>query len=391
MRIQKPLNIKKQKLILLLIVFFNFFNISIKSQTAEENTLAGIDLIYHLKFDSAESKFREIINSDRRNPAGYFFLAMIDWWKINLNKENESLDEIFFGKVDKVIEVADNLLDNNENDDNAMFYKGGALGYRGLVKGLRESWLKAAEDGREAINLLQRANEINMNNKDVLFGVGLYNYFAEYIPETYPVVKPLMLIFPKGDKVKGLSQIKETLNGSKYAKTEAKYVLAYLNVIYEKNYIEAETYSKSLTEEFPENPVFQKYLGNSYVGQGKWTEALSVWKSIIEKTDSSKPGYSSVFLKRESNYYTALCFLKLNRIIEAEPFVEKALEITQKIDTENDDAYTSYIYLISGMLNDVKGNKSTAVNFYDKVLSMKNYQNSHQEAERFKKDGYKQF
>ncbi|MBK8382050.1 MAG: tetratricopeptide repeat protein [Ignavibacteria bacterium] len=116
-----------------------------------------------------------------------------------------------------------------------------------------------------------------------------------------------------------------------------------------------------------------------------------MWKSIIEKTDSSKPGYSSVFLKRESNYYTALCFLKLNRIIEAEPYVEKALEITQKIDTENDDAYTSYIYLISGMLNDVKGNKSTAVNFYDKVLSMKNYQNSHQEAERFKKDGYKQF
>ncbi|MBS1552508.1 MAG: hypothetical protein JST15_10635 [Bacteroidetes bacterium] len=379
------------KIILISLFFLIFLSSPVKSQTTEENTIAGIDLIYHLKFDSAESKFRDIIKADSRNPAGYFFLAMIDWWKININKENQSLDDVFFGKVEKVIEVADERLDKNENDDNAMFYKGGALGYRGLVKGLRESWLKAAEDGREAINLLQKANEINMNNKDVLFGVGLYNYFAEYIPETYPVVKPLMIIFPKGDKVKGLSQIKETLNGSKYAKTEAKYVLAYLNVIYEKNYYEAELYAKSLTEEFPENPVFEKYLGNSYVGQGKWNEALSVWKSVIEKIDSNKTGYGSVFLKRESNYYTALCYLKLNSILEAEPYIEKALDITQKIDKENNDAYTSYIYLICGMLNDVKGNKSTAGVFYDKVLSMKNYQNSHQEAERFKKDGYKQF
>ncbi len=45
-----------------------------------------------------------------------------------------------------------------------MFYKGGALGYRGLVRSLRESWLKAAEDGREALNLLQKAYDINKNN-----------------------------------------------------------------------------------------------------------------------------------------------------------------------------------------------------------------------------------
>lgn len=378
----------KIKIVILILSIF-IFNNSSKSQTNDEKIKSGIDYIYHLKFDSAEIKFREIISSDSRNPAGYFFLAMVDWWKININRETDSRDEVFFGKVDKVLEVADEVLDKNEYDDNAMFYKGGALGYRGLVKGLRESWLKAAEDGKEALNLLQKAHEINSNNKDVLFGVGLYNYFAEYIPESYPVVKPLMLIFPKGDRIKGLSQIKETSAGAKFAKTEAKYVLAYLNVVYEKNYAEAEVYSRSLNEEFPENPVFEKYLGNSYVGQGKWEEALSVWKSVTEKTDSNRNGYTSSFLKRESNYYTALCFLKMNRILEAEPFIQKALEITEIIDKENEDAYTSYIYLICGMLNDVKGNRSTSGIFYNKVLSMKNYQNSHQEAERFIKEGYK--
>ncbi|MDQ3021533.1 MAG: hypothetical protein M3R36_13330 [Bacteroidota bacterium] len=378
------------KIFLSLNIFFLLITGNVFSQNIDARIQKGIDYIYHLKFDSAQTEFREVINLEPQNPVGYFFDAAVDWWKINLNKENDSLDEKFFEKVEKVIEVADSRLEKNERDDNAMFYKGGALGYRGLVNSFRESWLKAAEDGREALNLLQNAYEINNNNKDVLFGIGLYNYFAEYVPEAYPVVKPLMLIFPKGDKIKGISQIKETSQNSRYAKNEAKYVLAYLNLIYEKNFTDAEMYSKMLTEEFPENPVFEKYLYNSYIGQGKWNEAIDGWKKVITKIDSNQFGYNYRNLQREANYYIALSLTKLNRILEAEPYIQKAEEITKEMDKENEAAYTAFIYLITGMLNDVKDNKSTANLYYDKVLSMKNFQNSHFEAERFKKIGYKQ-
>lgn len=359
------------------------------SQSNEENILKGIDHIYSIEFDSAEIIFNEIIREDPKNPAGYFFAAMVDWWKINLNKENDSLDEIFFNKINKVIDVADMKLDINEYDDAAMFYKGGALGYSGLVRSLRESWLKAAENGKEALNLLQKAYEVNRNNKDVIFGIGMYNYFAEYVPDAYPVVKPLMLIFPKGDKIKGLAQIKESSVESRYTKTEAKYVLAYLNLVYEKNYAEAEIYSGILNKEYPENPIFEKYLFNSYIGLGKWDLALNGWKQIIEKIDSGRAGYDNRYLKREANYYTALSLSKLNRLNEAEPYIKAAEDMTKILDKENETAYSAFIYLLSGMYNDVKGNKSTADLYYDKVLSMKNFQNSHSEAERFKKEGYR--
>ena len=371
-------------------IFVLLLKIPVYCQTEEENLKSGINMIYHLKFDSAEIKFDEIIKNDRNNPAGYFFKAMIDWWKINLDKENDSLDEKFLKDIEKSVEISDRKIDENERDDNALFYKGGALGYRGLVMSLRESWLKAAEDGREALNLLQKAHEINSKNKDVVFGVGLYNYFADYIPETYPVVKPLMLIFPKGDKLKGLTQIKETASDAKYARTEARFVLAYLYLIYEKNYAEAELYAKPLSDEYPENPVFEKYYCNSLIGQGKLGDALTGWRNVLEKIDSNKYGYSSMRLNREANYYTALCLLKLGRIQESEPYILNAEELTKIIDKENDDAYSAFIYLLMGMLNDSKGNKSSADFYYDKVLSMKNFQNSHQEAERFKKDGFRQ-
>lgn len=365
------------------------FTCSALAQTADEKIQKGINFIYHIQFDSAETIFKEIIDADKNNPAGYFFIAMVDWWRININRENDSLDEKFLKEVDKAIEVADERLDRNEFDDNAMFYKGGALGYRGLLRSLRESWLKAAEDGREALNLLQKANEVNKNNKDVLFGVGLYNYFADYIPETYPVVKPLMLIFPKGDKLKGLSQIKETSLEAKFAKTEARYVLAFLNNVYEKNYTESEIYAGSLHEEFPENPLFEKYLYNSYIGLGKWGDALTGWLGVLNKIDSGKTGYTSRTIKREANYYTALCYSRLGRILEAEKYIQKAEEVTKEMDKDNEHSFTAYIYLINGMLNDAKGNKSTAVLYYDKVLSMKNFQDSHKEAERLKREGYR--
>ncbi|MFZ1321379.1 MAG: hypothetical protein WAT71_07470 [Ignavibacteria bacterium] len=386
--LKKCFNIKITFLSILLITVF--FQIS-PAQSNEEKILRGIDHVYHLRFDSAEVEFNQVIVNDPSSPAGYFFLTMVDWWKINVDRENEFLDDEFEKRVDKVIEVCDIKLDKNENDDMAMFYKGGALGYRGLVNSIRESWLKAAEDGKEALNLLQKAHELNKNNKEVIFGVGLYNYFADYIPERYPVVKPLMIIFPKGDKLKGLAQIKETSENSVYAKTEAKFVLAYLNLIYEKNYLETELYSMKLHEEYPENPTFEKYLFNSYAGLGKWNEALSGWKEVTEKCDSGIKGYNGKYLKRESNYYTALSYAKLNRLLESEKYINTAEEITKEIDKENEHAFTAFIYLLQGMLNDIKGNRSTAILYYDKVLNMKDFQDSHKQAEKLKQESFKQF
>ena len=343
--------------------------------------------VYHLKFDSAEMQFNKVKSMEPRNPAGYFFDALVEWWKINLDKTDESRDEEFYERIEKVVDVADEILDENEYDVNALFYKGGALGYRGLVRSLRDSWLKAAEDGKEALNLLKIASDLNPANKDALLGIGIYNYFAEYVPERYPIVKPLMIIFPKGDKIKGLFQIKEAASNSKFGKYEARFILAFLYLKYEKNFYESESYSRNLFQEFPENPVFEKYLYNSYVGLGKWYEAINGWEFVLQKYLNGQPGYNNLSLQREANYYIALSFSKLGRILEAEKHLLKSEEITKIIDKE-DTAFGAFTYLLLGMLNDAKGNKDLAYEYYDKVISMKNFQNSRADAENLKKTGY---
>lgn len=348
----------------------------------------GINYIYRVKFDSAQIHFSEFTKQNPDAPEGYFFQAMLEWWKINLDKNNESNDENFSNKVNKVLEVCDKILEKDNNDFRATFYKGGALGYRGLLKSIRESWLRAAEDGREALNLLDKAAELQPNNKDALLGIGIYNYFAEYVPERYPVIKPLMLLFPKGDKVKGLLQIKEVATNSRFAKTEANYILAYLYINYEKNYLEAEAYSKKLFTEFPENAVFERFLYTSYIGLSKLIDAIDSWKKVLEKGASKQLGYDNKHILREANYYISVALFNMKRISEAEIYLKDCEKFNSEIDRNNESSFTANTFLLLGVFYDANGNRDKAKEYYDKVLSMKDF-NTHRQADLYKKNGYK--
>ena len=73
--LKKCFNIKITFLSILLITVF--FQIS-PAQSNEEKILRGIDHVYHLRFDSAEVEFNQVIVNDPSSPAGYFFLRLVE-------------------------------------------------------------------------------------------------------------------------------------------------------------------------------------------------------------------------------------------------------------------------------------------------------------------------
>ena len=129
-------------------------------------------------------------------------------------------------------------------DVDALFFKGGSIGFRGRLRAFRESWLKAADDGREALPIVEEAASLDPNNMDVQLGFGIYNYYAAVIPNENPLIKPLMIFFPDGDKEKGIQQLKNTAFNGKFAKYEARYFLMTLYYRYENNALIADDYSK---------------------------------------------------------------------------------------------------------------------------------------------------
>jgi len=312
---------------------------------------------------------------------------MTAWWAINIERDNDALYDEFYKKVEKVEEICDKILDDNEDNADALFYKGGAVGYRGLVYSLKDSWLKAAQDGKTALNLLDKANEINPNNPDVKFGLGIYNYFAEFVPDKYPVIKPLMIIFPKGDKLKGLAQIKDIANNSRYAKTEAKFILAYLYSIYEKNYAESQFYSQELVITYPYNAFFRQLLCRSFIGLSNWQGAIDGWGKVAQLCDSNLFGFNEK-LRREAAYYIGVSYLGQRNLPEAEKNLLKAEDLSRKLDKEPTEiAVDGWLKL--GMTYDLLGDNGKADIYYDKVQNQPVFAGLREQAERFKRERYR--
>ena len=120
------------------------------------------------------------------------------------------------------------------------------MDFRGRLRAFRESWLKAADDGREALPLVTRAGKLDPKKVDVQLGYGIYNYYAAVLPEKYTMLKAVMLFFPSGDKEKGIKQLEYVSRDGQYAKYEAHYFLMGIYYHYENNPSMAQKYAEML-------------------------------------------------------------------------------------------------------------------------------------------------
>jgi tetratricopeptide (TPR) repeat protein len=381
-----------KRLIIILIFFWagQLNNCSaqwIQDSTTDIHIKRGILFVYNLSFDSARTEFLSVTKSYPEHPAGHFFLAMVEWWRIATNLDNKSNDNKFIGLLDKVIDICDERLDKNENDITGLFFKGGALGFQGRLYGIREDWLKAANCGREALPVVMKAYELAPNNNDVLLGIGIYNYYASVIPDTYPWVKPLMFFLPKGDKIKGIEQLRSASAKARYANIEATYFLMQVLHNFEKQFPEASKIAIELHNQFPNNVLFHKYLGRTYSNLNNWNEVIKIYNDILERNSAKMLGYD-VNSEREANFFLGTAMLETAKYDSALTFFYRADELCRKLDTKETSGTMVFTNLRIGMIYDIQGKRNLAIMQYRKVLDMKEHNDSYKLAEQYIKTPY---
>lgn len=343
---------------------------------------AGVNQIYGIEFDKAENTFDLVVKEYSTHPSGKFFKSMITWWRILLDIDNESMDEHFFNQLEECIDLCDNILDKNKKNIDALFFKGGSLGFRGRLLAIREKWLKAALDGKEGLDIVYKAYEANPKNIDIQLGFGIYHYYADVIPQRYPAVKPLLLFFPKGDKAKGIKELENVAINGRYARLESRYFLQTLNFQFEDNSYESRKWGKYLLMDFPNNPSFQRYYGLTFVKDNNYSEAAIHFKDILGKCEMNYPGYNKRF-KREASYYIAMDYKQKNSIDTALVYFKDCEKLSREIDKKGASGFLINTLLFSGQLNDLLGNRNNALMFYKEVLKYNDRNNSHTFAKRY--------
>jgi tetratricopeptide (TPR) repeat protein len=364
---------------LLLSIPFPVFSQWVPDPEVDERIQRGIDLIYNLEFGKADQEFDAVIGLRPSHPVGYFFRAMTQWWRILGNFSDESHDERFYEQLEVIIEMCNERLEKNANDVTALFFKGGAVGFRGRLRANRGKWLAAAKDGIVALPIVRRAHELEPNNYDVLLGIGIYNYYADVIPNDYPAVKPFMLLFPKGDRKKGIEQLLLSAQHSKYARTESMYFLLQCYFVYEKNFFQALNLAQSLHARYPRNPLFHRYLGRCYVSVGDWPKAVRIFEEVEQRYTTKQPGYDS-HDAREAYYYIAKFQFTTAAYELAYKNFLRCDELSREVDKDGPSGFMSMANLHLGMIYDLQKKRQLAIRQYRKVLGMKEYENSHSQA-----------
>jgi len=369
--------------VIFLLLFFYQIGLNAQGSKFDSVVVTGIEQIYSIEFEKAEKTFRGLISDYPKHPAGRFFLAMIDWWKIRLNSGNEEYDDIFYQKLEDVIYFCEEILDDNPENVDALFFLGGSIGFRGRLRIMRESWLKAADDGREALPIVEEAALLDPDNLDVQLGFGIYNYYAEVIPDEYPLVKPLMLFFPSGDKKLGIKQLKSTAMNGLYAKHEARYFLMTLYYNFEKDWESAQHYSEMLTSSFPNNPVFERWRGRIAVKKGDWITADSIFKKVLVKAKNNLTGYNKLKVKREAAYYVANNYKITEQLDSALVYFNRCIIYSNRIPSEEESGFLINSTLYIGAIKDMNRQYDEAIKYYNEVLEMREFGNSHSLAQSY--------
>jgi len=374
-----------RKLILALVIFCT--SVSTAQNRYDSLVTAGIKYIYNIKFPQAESTFKQVIKEYPKHPAGYFFDAMTVWWKILLNIENEKYDDEFIDKLDYTIDFCDKILEKDPNNADAIFFKGGALGFRGRLYAVRESWLKAALDGKDALPLVKKAYLANPKNIDVQLGFGIYNYLAEVVPANYPFIKPLIAFLPKGNKKKGIDQLNYAATKGKYAKYESIYFLSTIYYTFEHDYTKSMDWVNLLRNEFPDNPRFHILEGRIWVKKNNYAATTNVFIDVLHKHFAGFVGYNEK-TKREAFYYIGMNFKNNGIYDSAKVYFENCEQLSKKLDKSGDSGFRINSALFLGNIYDLLGSREKAKKKYNDVLDLDEFGQSHELAERYLKKAY---
>lgn len=138
--------------------------------------LKGIDYVHQDRYDEALALFQKVQTDLPNHPAGFFFYgAALEW--ISLDYRNYEQGSIFFANMNKVVALAQTMIQKQPNNAWAYFYLGAGYGFMGLTSIKYGNWIKAFFDGMAGYKHMIKALELKPDLYDVYFGLGQFHYW----------------------------------------------------------------------------------------------------------------------------------------------------------------------------------------------------------------------
>ena len=325
----------------------------------------AVNDMYNFKFDRAERQFRWIKQAHPTHPLPYFLLGLSQWWKIVPNIYETRYDESLLAYMDTATYYAERMLDKNEQDPESAFFLSAAYAFKGRLYAERRDWRKAAGAGKTSLKYLEICKGKEDFSPELLFGDGLYNYYAEWISENYAILRPVLMFFPDGNKELGIQQLKTVANNAFYTRTEAQYFLMRILTEEREDPREAFRISEYLYQTFPDNAYFHRYYARQLYSRGRHREAEAQALAIIDRIDSGMIGYEATS-GRYAGFFLGEIYKMRGELDEAKIYYQRAVDFAREVDAD-ESGYYHYSLLNLGEIAEKQGENKKARDYYKLV------------------------
>lgn len=240
-----------------------------RERVASAEIASGQELIYRGRFGAAGLFFSRLSERYPKEPVGPALAASALIW------EGEALEneELQADSVDALLAEAAARAERGvaeASTDSArvaqLFWLGTALGYRARQAELRGHYWRASRDAKAMRSALERALALDSTCVDCLLGLAVYDYGLARVGALARLVARIIGL-GGGDAERALERLRRVSREGTVTRLEARWL--YANALLRESRSDAALREEArrmvgdLAAQFPENPVFRRFLDST--------------------------------------------------------------------------------------------------------------------------------
>jgi tetratricopeptide (TPR) repeat protein len=347
----------------------------------------GVEKLYNLYFDEAESDFKNLTKEYPDDPLYWNSLASTIWLKMlysqqKLNIESFSLKDTFgtseskddvvaaeekrlTDTIDTAIAKAEALLKKNPKDTHALYAEGASWASLATFNAtVKRSYLTARSQAAKARDFHKKVLSIDPAYHDAEMSIGAYNYVMGILPFGFRMLLGIVGISGDGKDL-GIQQIENTAKMGNQGATDAKMMLL---IVYnrEGRHDDALKLVDELHAKYPRNFLFEMSRAQILRKMGKFDRANETYMTILRKVNSKTDGYERL---RTSKVYYDLAKSQTEQSDFDAVFATFSKVVDPKSDATGNERADAHIWM--GMILDSQSKRAAALEHYNAVLPLK--------------------
>lgn len=255
---------------------------------------AALDRAYDGSTSGAIARLEERVAARPDDPLCAYVELLARAWELEQAPASDTRDRDFLRRAERVVALADARLARHAGDTRACLARGAAWG---LQSRLHLRRVHQGDAARAAVKMradLLRVPESDPLHAEALFGLGLYDYYADVLPRLLKLLR-FLAHMPGGNRGRGLERIEAAERRAVLHHTEVQAQLFDIYAFYEGRHDDALAQMQALHRRYPGAPVWGLRLAEHQRERlGLYAESAATARALVEAAEQGRANFAPV-------------------------------------------------------------------------------------------------